>query len=81
MQMGRRLLKDLGGALNSLDHRNFAQAQALIEQHGEDYFAAAVRDVEQALKRLYGGQAVSMQQLAATFRRGDLIRRLQEVDV
>jgi len=81
MQMGRRLLKDLSVELTGLDHRNFAQAQALIEQHGENYFAAAVLDVNQALTGLYGAQEVSMQQLSATFRRGDLISRLQQVDV
>jgi len=35
--------------------------------------------VEAALKSLYGGQDVSMQQLSATFRRGDLIERLPKV--
>lgn len=81
MQMGRRLLKHLSVDLKGLDHRNFAKAQTLIEQQGENYFTAAVQDVNQALTGLYGEQSVSMQQLSATFRRGDLISRLQEVDV
>ena len=81
MQMGRHLLKDLNVTLTGLDHRNFVQAQTLIEQIGENYFTAAVQDVNQALSGLYGEQEVSMQQLSATFRRGDLISRLQEVDV
>lgn len=79
MQMGKRLLKALEAPLSGLDHRNFSQAQTLIEQHGEDYFIAAVRDVKRALSGLYGEQEVSMQQLSATFRRGDLISRLQQV--
>jgi AIPR protein len=76
MQMGKRLLKDLNVALDGLTHQNFADAVRLIEQKAEDYFAGAVQDVGDALKLLYGGQVVSMQQLAATFRRGDLIGRL-----
>ncbi len=81
MQMGRRLLKDLDVTLAGLNHRHFVRAQDLIEQQGEAYFSAAVQDVEQALIGLYGEQTVSMQQLSATFRRGDLISRLQAVAV
>lgn len=76
MQMGKRLLRDLGVTTDGVDHRNFAQAKSLIEQHAEPYFAEAVQDVDTALKGLYGEQDVSMQQLSATFRRGDLIWRL-----
>ena len=81
MQMGRRLLKDLKLTLNQLDHHSFASAQQLLDMHGEDYFNASVRDVDQALKDLYGGQEVSLQQLSATFRRGDLIGRLKAIEV
>jgi hypothetical protein len=74
MQMGQRLLRDLGLKTPSdLNHRNFIQAKTLIERNGEAYFLAAVGDIERALKRLYGDQEVSIQQLSATFRRGDLI--------
>lgn len=79
MQMGRRLLNDLNIQLNGLDHRNFIQAKALIEQRGESYFAASIQDVNQALKKLYVAQEVSLQQLSATFRRGDLISKLQSI--
>ncbi|PIW00821.1 MAG: abortive phage resistance protein [Deltaproteobacteria bacterium CG17_big_fil_post_rev_8_21_14_2_50_63_7] len=77
MQMGRRLLVDLGKReFSGLDHRNFAQAKGLIEREGEAYFNLAVGDIQAALARLYGGRDVSLQQLAATFRRGDLIEVL-----
>ncbi len=76
MQMGKRLLKDLNVTLDGLTHQNFADAVRLIDQKAEDYFAGAVQDVDDALRLLYGGQEVSMQQLSATFRRGDLIERL-----
>jgi len=77
MQMGGRLLDDLQAQLDGLDHRGFPRARGLIEEHGERYFAESIADVEWALKRLYGEQPVSMQQLSATFRRGDLIDMLR----
>ncbi|OOK91892.1 AIPR family protein [Pseudomonas aeruginosa] len=81
MQMGRRLLKDLGEALDGLNHRNFAQAKQLLDEHGEAYFAASRQDIDVALKTLYGDQNISVQQLSATFRRGDLIEKLKQVEV
>ena len=81
MQMGRRLLKDLGVALDKLNHRNFTQAKQLVDQHGETYFTASRQDIDTALKALYGEQEVSVQQLSATFRRGDLIEKLKHVEV
>jgi hypothetical protein len=77
MQMGKHLLADLKVARDGLNHQNFDSARRLIEQKAETYFASAVHDVDTALNLLYGGQQVSMQQLSATFRRGDLIGRLQ----
>jgi hypothetical protein len=76
MRMGSHLLDELRITLEQLDHQKFAQAKTLIEQNGESYFAAAVQDVDKALKQLHGGQAISLQQLSATFRRGDLIQHL-----
>lgn len=82
MQMGRSLLKDLNVQNHKeLDHRNFAQAKTLIEQRGEAYFSAATQNVDQALQELYGTKEISLQQLSATFRRGDLISRLQSIAV
>lgn len=77
MQMGACLLEDMSITLTGLTHKNFEQAQGLIEQKGEAYFQAAVVDVDNALKSLYGAHDISFQQLAATFRRGDLIQLLK----
>lgn len=80
MQMGRHLLGALHVNLDELDHRNFDAAQQLIEKKGELYFTRAVKDVQRALNDLYGRgkkNAISIQQLSATFRRGDLIGRLR----
>jgi hypothetical protein len=81
MQMGRRLLKDLGVKLDGLDHRNFSKAKQLVDERGEDYFKRSRQDIDTALKALYGGQEISVQQLSATFRRGDLIEKLKQVEV
>jgi len=82
MQMGRRLLKDLGlKQLDELTHRNFESARQLIDAKGEDYFRRSVEDVNRALKGLYGDREISVQQLSATFRRGDLIERLLDIAV
>jgi hypothetical protein len=81
MQMAYRLMTDLGVGLDSLGHRNFMEAKSLIEQKGESYYAEAVEDVHKALKSLYVDQiqTTSLQQLSATFRRGDLIEILKDI--
>lgn len=82
MQMGRRLLKDLGlGSLDDLTHRNFESARRLIDDKGEDYFRQSVADVDTALRGFYGDREISVQQLSATFRRGDLIKQLLDTAV
>jgi hypothetical protein len=75
MQMGRRLLAALG-APRDVDHRVFERARAEIDANGEALFEAAAGDIDVALRRLYGERELSLQQLAATFRRGDLIDEL-----
>ncbi len=77
MQMGQRLLADMNIQMKDISHQNFQLAQQLIEQNNEAYFNASVQEIQQALQDLYGGQETSLQQLSATFRRGDLISRLQ----
>jgi len=81
MQMGQRLLRNLGVDLSGLDHRNFAQAENLVEQHGVEYFNDSLPDIKKALEKLYGNSNISLQQLSATFRRGDLISTLQSTPV
>ncbi len=76
MLMGQHLLSDLGITLVQLDHLKFAEAKAKLEQNEEAYFEKATAEVDVAIKKLYGGQEVSLQRLAATFRRGDLIKEL-----
>jgi hypothetical protein len=76
MLMGRSLLNDLGITLGRLDHRNVDAARQRIADRGDDYFEGAIRDLARALQQLYGARNVSLQQLSATFRRGDLMQYL-----
>ncbi len=87
MQMGRRLLRDLRVSLSGLSHQNFKEAVRLIEEKGAEYYLESVQDVKKALESLYGcGEkdildVISIQQLSATFRRGDLINTLLKMDL
>ena len=79
MLMGKYLLKDMKlTCIDRLDHRNFADAKSLLETNEHTYFADAVTEIKKALKDLYRENCdkISMQQLSATFRRGDLIGSL-----
>lgn len=78
MLMGRYLLDDLGITLSQLNHLKFAEAKSKLDQNEETYFAHAVKSVDAAVKRLYGDQQLSLQRLAATFRRGDLLEELKK---
>lgn len=82
MQMGKYLLLDLGTNVAGLTHQNFENAKDLVDRNGEIYFQKGMEDVDLALKSLYGHEhAVSLQQLSATFRRGDLIEYLESLDI
>ena len=87
MQMGQRLLRDLGVSLSGLTHQNFKEAVKLIEENGANYYSESVKDVKVALESLYGCgdddilDHISIQQLSATFRRGDLIQILLKMEI
>ena len=78
MCMSFHLTYELQGGLEVLNHLNFAKAKDLIKKNGELYFSAAVEQINIALKHLYGDQSISLQQISATFRRGDLLKILVE---
>jgi hypothetical protein len=81
MQMGRRLISDLGLTdVDGISHLNFKDANDLIAANGDKYYSESLDDIQQALSNLYGGQEVSLQQLSATFRRGDLIEKLGRIE-
>ncbi|MGK7953386.1 MAG: hypothetical protein AB4368_32525 [Xenococcaceae cyanobacterium] len=67
--------------LKDLNHQKFQDAHQLIEEKGRDFFKTSAQDIAQALQMLYGEQEISLQQLSATFRRGDLIEKLNNLEV
>ena len=76
MMMGIYLLADMAIDLEGLDHRNFAQAERLIETKGETYYQRALEQIGGALEPLFTFQPRTLQRLSATFRRGDLVETL-----
>ena len=80
MLMGRYLLEEMGIPLDRLDHRNFTQAQNLVEQRLDTYMSRAEQEIEAALQTLFNEQKQPLQRLSATFRRADLIDILLEAD-
>lgn len=78
MLVGRKLLADKDLQLSDIDHRNFKNIHDHFESKKSDYYQDAINDVTKALTDLYGEREISLQQLSATFRRGDLIEMLAE---
>ncbi|MDE0039396.1 MAG: AIPR family protein [Gammaproteobacteria bacterium] len=76
MLIGRELLGDAGLAVADVSHRNFTELTASLTEDGDRYYALALDALETALVACYGDREVSLQQLAATFRRGDLLEML-----
>lgn len=63
--------------MEQVSHRNFAALRSAFRAGQAACYRNAVDGVEQALRYCYGDRAVSPQQLAATFRRGDLLEILK----
>ena len=77
MIVGYTILEDFPLAVNEISHRNFASIKAALDENGERrYYPLAVESLTNALRACYGDRDVSLQQLAATFRRGDLLEML-----
>ena len=54
---------------------------ALFEAKKDSLYQQAVKDIQSALEACYGNRPISLQQLSATFRRGDLLTILSEKSV
>lgn len=78
MLVGEQLLREHNLALEQLDHRLFSTLLSCWQQQCDQYVQHAEQRLSHALAQLYGQQsdALSLQQLAATFRRGDLLQLL-----
>ena len=75
MRMGEYLSRDLG-LTERLNHRGFDDARRLVGERGESYYYDALKDITNAISRLYGSADQTLARLVATFRRGDLIDEL-----
>jgi hypothetical protein len=78
MLIGRDLLHDMNVSLSDVSHRNFKDIFQTFENQQDDYYANAVNAVKDSLITCYGERRISLQQLSATFRRGDLLEMLQQ---
>lgn len=76
MLMGEALVNEMEVKTADLNHRNFDQARQLVETNGAEYLEKSVGKLKLALDLLYGKKEISLQQLSATFRRGDLFEYL-----
>lgn len=76
MLVGRELLCDEGITLKDVSHRNFTELNQRLQDNQTNYHARAVNKITHALKSCYGDRDISLQQLSATFRRGDLLEML-----
>ena len=76
MLVGRSLLEDQDTKLEDVSHRNFAPLLKVFEDNQAKYHKDAVDTIAEALKDCYGDREISLQQLSATFRRGDLLEML-----
>ncbi len=76
MLMGNFLLQTVenNGMGTQITHRNFKEVLVLFEREKESFLVTSIQDISVALKGLYGeDRKLSLQQLSATFRRGDLM--------
>ena len=78
MLIGRKLLKDKKISLDRVSHRNIQGLLQMLKDNQAQYHAYALQSLETALKACYGDRNISLQQLSATFRRGDLLEMLDE---
>lgn len=78
MLVGRKLLTSKSLLISDVSHRNFNDMHDTFENQKTEYYRNSIDDITKALKQCYGDRHISLQQLSATFRRGDLIEMLAE---
>jgi hypothetical protein len=64
--------------IEDVTHLNFKELSAEFDELKFNYYTDAIDLLNKALNKLYGDQKVSLQQLSATFRRGDLLDYLSK---
>lgn len=79
MQISKKLLLAYNlNTFSDVNYRNFSELKALLDKNSENYLNDAIYDIKKSIEKLYGktDEQISLQQLSATFRRGDLINYL-----
>ena len=76
MLVGQKLLEEEGLTLSQLSHRNVNALIASLDAKRLLLMDDSAKTLERALKACYGDREISLQQLSATFRRGDLLEML-----
>jgi hypothetical protein len=80
MLMGRYLLEDRDNMpLEQVTHKNFIAFQETFEKNAAHYHKRAFQDIDKALEATYvESNNISLWRYAATFRRSDLIEKLEK---
>ncbi|MCC5934984.1 MAG: AIPR family protein [Balneolales bacterium] len=76
MLIGKELLDSQQMSLSDLTHRTFPDLLSEFKANTTAYYNQAVEKLRDALHTCYGEREISLQQLSATFRRGDLLEML-----
>jgi hypothetical protein len=73
MIIGERILAFHKIRLEKISHKNVADLMVSFEREQNHHHGEAIQTLQNALSGLYGERELSLQQLSATFRRGDLM--------
>lgn len=76
MLVGQELLAQTQLSVSAISHLNLAQLTQALESNKQQLLNQAAEQLTAALSQIYGARLVSLQQLSATFRRGDLLEFL-----
>jgi hypothetical protein len=77
MLIGSELLrKERLTKYNEITHKNFHMLVTSFEESQNELYTNVIKVIKNGLEKLYGNRTVSLQQLSATFRRGDLLEYL-----
>jgi hypothetical protein len=80
MLVGDYLLEAQGIALAEVSHQNYQALLDCLNAQFDEFQIKAQEQIADALAALYGEREISLQQLSATFRRGDLMQYLTPAD-
>lgn len=76
MLVGELLLTQTQNRLATITHKNLNQLQEYLSDNKAQLIKEASQRLSQAIAKIYGDRELTLQQLSATFRRGDLLEYL-----